>query len=104
MKNTIVTYLLNALTGWVAGMLTILGMSAIWLQIFPVEERTGQDAGIQAVLMFVMLILSPVSIIGGLIGGRIPKEGRRDQLIYAAVISILLTTPFTCFLLWYTGF
>jgi hypothetical protein len=97
--------LVNAATGWVAGMLTILGMSAIWLKVFPVIERSGQGQGIPIVLLMVMLILSPISISGGLIGGRIPKEGRRrDQIIYAAVTSLFMTTPFTCFLLWYTGF
>jgi len=105
MLKKIVNHLLNALTGLVAGSLTTLGLSFLWLKLFPVIDRTGQGPGLPLVLLILLGILSPVSAIGGLIGGAVPKEGgRKDQLIYAVIISVFLTIPFAIFLLWYTGF
>ena len=50
-------------------------------------------------------MVSPFAIIGGLVGGMIPKEGsRKDQLVYAAIIAAFLTAPVALFLFWYTGF
>lgn len=105
MIKKIVNLCLYGLTGLVAGSLTTLGLSVVWLNIFPVIERTGEGAGLPVVLTFILGVLAPVSIIGGLIGGLIPREGgRKDHLIYAAIISVFITFPFAAFLFWYTGF
>lgn len=105
MAKKIVSLLLSALTGLVAGSLTTLGLSFLWLRFLPVVDRTGQGPGLPLVLLVILGILSPVSIIGGLVGGSIPKEGgRKDQTIYAVIISCFLTIPFALFTLWYTGF
>jgi hypothetical protein len=102
---TIVSHLLNALTGWIIGILTTLVLSFLWLNVIPVVDRTGQGPGLPMVVLSLIVIVSPVSIIGGFLGGMIPKEGgRKDQAIYAAILSAFLTTPFALFLLWYTGF
>jgi len=96
---------LYGLTGLVAGSLTTLLLGFIWLNIFPVIERTGQGSGLTAVLTFILGVLSPISIIAGIIGGLIPREGSmKDHLLYAAIISVFTTFPFAAFLFWYTGF
>ena len=105
MIKQIVNYILNALMGWFIGILTTLVLSFIWLNVIPVVDRTGQGPGLPMVILALIEMVSPVSIIGGFLGGMIPKEGgRRDQAIYAAILGAFLTTPFALFLLWYTGF
>jgi hypothetical protein len=105
MIKQLIEILIRALIGFVAGSLTTLVLSFLWLKLFPIIDRTGQGSGLPLALLFILAILSPVSIIGGLIGGAIPKEGgRKDQLTYAAIISSFLTIPFALFVLWFTGF
>jgi hypothetical protein len=105
MIKKIVDYLFNALTGWVIGLFTTLVLCVVWLNIIPVMNRTGQGSGLPMIILVLMEMVSPVSIIGGFLGGLIPKEGgRKDQAIYAAFISAFLTTPVALFLFWYTGF
>ena len=70
----IAQHLLNALSGWIAGLLITLGFSYIWQQIFPVIDRTGQGSSLPTVLTIILLIITPVSIAGGVIGGRLPRE------------------------------
>jgi hypothetical protein len=105
MIKKIVSHLLNALTGWITGILTTLVLSFLWLNVIPVMNRTGHGPGLLMVVLALIEIVSPVSIIGGFLGGMIPKEGgRKDQTIYAAILSAFLTTPVALFLFWYTGF
>ncbi len=105
MIKTILNYLTNALTGLVAGLITMLALGWLWLHIIPVIDRTGVGAGLVAVLIYVAGYVTPVSIIGGFLGGLIPKEGtRKDQLFYAALVGGGLTTPVSLFLYWYTAF
>jgi hypothetical protein len=103
--NKIVNHFLNALWGWIIGILTTLVLSFLWLNIIPVVDRTGQGPGLPMVILILIEMVSPFSIIGGFLGGMIPKEGgRKDQAIYAAFLSAFLTTPVALFLFWYTGF
>lgn len=105
MLKKIVNHLLNTITGWVVGLLTTLGLSFLWLNIIPVIDRTGHGPGLPVILLIIMGMVSPVSVIGGFIGGMIPKEGgRKDQMIYAAIMGAFLTTPLALFVFWYTGF
>ena len=97
-------HLLNALVGWIAGLIFTVGFSYIWQKILPVVERTGQGATLPIVLTFILALLTPLTIAGGVIGGRLPREGGRTQmLIYAALFGALFSIPFSCFLFWYTG-
>jgi hypothetical protein len=96
--------LFNALSGWVAGLLITAGFSFIWQQIFPVIDRSGQGPGVLIVLSIILLIVSPIAIAGGIIGGRIPKEGGAlQQVLYAAFFGAIFPLPFACFLFWYTA-
>jgi hypothetical protein len=93
-----------ALTGWIAGLLVTVGFSFLWLRVLPVVERTGQGAGFFSALGLILLLVSPAPLVGGLVGGRLPKEGGlKNQLAYAAIFGILFALPFACFLFWYTG-
>ena len=105
MIQKIVNHILNAITGWIIGILTTLALSFLWLNVIPVVDRVGQGPNLPTIVLILMGMVSPVSIIGGLLGGMIPKEGgRKDQAVYAAILSAFMTTPFALFLLWYTGF
>lgn len=95
---------LFALTGWVAGLLITLGVGMI---LFPAVEgithslRTGPDPILFA---FVVLLVSPTTLLGGLIGGRMPKEGGPGgQYLMAAILGIVASLPFSCLSFWYTG-
>ena len=97
-------HLLNALVGWISGLLIAIGFSYLWHVALPVVDRTGQGAGIPIILTLILIILTPITIAGGVIGGRLPREGGRNQiLIYAAIFGALFAIPFSCFLFWYTG-
>jgi hypothetical protein len=105
MMKKIVNLLLNILTGWVAGILTLLVLSSVWRNVFPVVDRSGEGPYLPYVLLLLALMVSPFSALGGFIGGRLSREGgRQEQLIYAAVFGLFLTVPVGIFLLWYTAF
>lgn len=97
-------HLLNALCGWAAGVILSAGFSLLWQKLLPVIDRTGQGAGMYLVLGIILSIISPFAIAGGIIGGRIPREGGRNwQMVSAAAFGALFPLPFSCFLFWYTG-
>ena len=101
----IVNHIINALTGWIIGIITTLVLGFLWLNVIPVMDRTGQGPGLPTVILILILMASPFSILGGFFGGMIPKEGgRKDQAIYAAILGAFLTTPVALFFFWYTGF
>jgi len=51
--------------------------------------------------LFVLAAASLPAIIGGVVGGRIPKEGgRNQQLLVAAIFGIILALPCGCYGLW----
>jgi hypothetical protein len=97
-------HLRNAFSGLVAGLLITAGFAWLWQQLFPVIDRTGQGAGLPVVLSFILALVAPLAIAGGIIGGRLPKEGGPiQQLWYSMLFGALLPIPFACFLFWYTG-
>ncbi len=101
----ILRHLRNALVGWAAGLLFCFGFSALWRQAMPVVDRTGQGAALPVVLLLILALVSPFAIAGGIIGGRLPKEGGIvQQILYAILFGALFPVPFSCFLFWYTGF
>jgi hypothetical protein len=97
-------YLLYALVGWLAGLVMTVAFSWFWQAIFPVIERTGQGAGLPIVLSIILFLVTPLAIAGGIIGGRLQREGGRgSQLLFAAIFGVLFIIPVSCFLFWYTG-
>lgn len=100
----IVDHIVNALTGWIAGLAITVGFSFLYQVVFPVEDRTGQGPGMLIALMIILLIITPIAIAGGVIGGRMPKEGGKlEQIKYAILFGAIFSIPFSCFLFWYTG-
>ncbi len=94
-----------ALVGWVAGMLTSLGMSALLPKILPIAGRISamESSGKSQVLLLVLIVISPVSLIGGLVGSRLVREGgRNEQILYAALFGFIFTLPVMC-ILYYIG-
>jgi hypothetical protein len=97
-------HLINALSGWAAGLLTTILFSLLWKQILPVVDRTGEGASLLPAILIILTLLTPITLAGGVIGGRVPREGgARQMIIYALVFGCLFALPFSCFLFWYTG-
>jgi hypothetical protein len=96
--------ILSALVGWIAGMVSLLVWSFLWPQIMPMAGRASALPGFWKMLLVLMLVMTPFGLVGGLIGGRLAREGgRRGQFIYAAALGALLTVVFGTCAFWYTG-
>jgi CBS domain containing-hemolysin-like protein len=92
----------NALTGLAAGWLVTVGFNYIWQKVFPIEERTSIEPYHLMALGVILLAVALPAIAGGVIGGRIPKEGGvKNQFILAALFGALFVLPFACFIFWY---
>lgn len=95
-----------ALTGWVVGAIAIAGVGFAWPTIFPAIIRSdhyyGAGPSLVTVIAFAIIFASPGGLIGGIIGGRIPREGgRNEQLVMAAIMGVILALPFACSGLWF---
>ena len=97
----------TAAAGWLAGVLGLVLLSIAWPSIFPgfVNFRhyvaTGPAPNLVLIILIVLAAASLPAIIGGVIGGRIPKEGgSRQQLLMAAIFGVVLAAPCGCFGLW----
>ena len=56
------------------------------------------------ILAVILLIVSPAALVGGLVGGRLPKEGGQlGQLIMAAICGIIVAVPLSCAGFWVSG-
>jgi hypothetical protein len=99
-----------ALTGWLGGVVITLVMGFVWPQIFPgivnVEHYYGDGPGLITIIGIALLVISPASLVGGLIGGRVSLEGGEiGQRLIAAIFGIVFTIPFDCVVfLYFTGF
>ena len=92
----------NALTGLVAGWLATVGFNFIWQKVIPIEERTSIGPYQLTAFGVILLAVALPAIAGGVIGGRMPKEGGvKNQLILAAIFGALFVLPFACFIFWY---
>ena len=96
--------MLFALVGWLAGLCATLGNGFV---IFPALVGNPPALGLGAqflILGAVLLLVTPAALIGGLIGGRLPKEGGRNgQLIMAGILGVLAALPLSCVGFWYSG-
>jgi hypothetical protein len=103
-RMTLRENLLFALTGWLAGVCIMLGVGFI---IFPALVGTPHSFGAgpdRFILLLVVLLVSPAALVGGLVGGRLPKEGGQfGQLLMAAIAGIMAAVPVSCVGFWYTG-
>jgi len=99
-----------ALTGWLAGVMTSLIMGFLWPQVFPgivnVEHYYGDGPSLITIIGIGILVMSPASLIGGIVGGRVSIEGgEASQRLIAVIFGIFFTMPFACAVfLYFTGF
>ena len=101
---TIRQNLLFALTGWVAGLCSILAIALIIFPIFFGISKSIRTLPDLLAFALVVLLVSPAALLGGLIGSRATREGGRNgQLIMAAVVGIIAAVPLSCIAFWYTG-
>lgn len=102
----ILKFLRFALIGWIAGILFTLLVGLIWPAIFPgithpEHYYIGAILTLQSTIVISMMVASLPALIGGIIGGFLPREGgSRDQQIAAAIGGIILSIPFGCFNYW----
>jgi MFS family permease len=96
-----------AIAGWVAGVLALIFLSLVWPNVLPGfvhynhYDPTGPAPNLVLIVGVILAAASLPAIIGGVIGGRIPKEGGdRQQLMVAAIFGIILALPIGCFGLW----
>ncbi len=95
-------YLQNAFTGLAAGLLITVGFSYIWQFVIPIEDRTSRGPYQLSVFGIILLLVALPALAGGIIGGRIPKEGGvRNQLVLALLFGAFFVLPFACFIFWY---
>ena len=99
-------HLLFAFTGWTAGAFATLLCGLIGPLVFPglvqVSHYSSPGPGLPFVVGAVLVVVSPVALVGGLIGGRLPKEGgRQDQILSALIFGALAALPFGCVVLWF---
>jgi len=98
--------LVFALIGWAVGVMAIIGIGLVWPTIFPAIVRNnhyyGDGPSLLTIIEFAIIFASPGGLVGGFIGGLIPKEGgRNEQLIMAGIMGIILALPFACLGLWF---
>jgi len=93
------------LAGWIAGILTVLALTAIWPAFFPgISNEQHYDTppiATSFILIVTLVIATPAAIIGGFIGSRLPREGgSTEQTLVAVVVGAILAVPFACMSLW----
>lgn len=98
-------YLRFAIAGWIGGVASTLLFAYLWTKFFPaivnVEHYDVNYPALTSTLAITLLIITPVAIIGGIIGSRLPREGgRTEQTIAAVLIGAILVIPFGCISLW----
>ena len=79
-----------------------LAWSYLWPKIFPIEERASALPGGWKLLITIMLIISPFALVGGFLGGRLPKEGgRKEVILYSALFGAIAALLFGTCGFWY---
>ena len=95
-----------ALLGWLAGGLSTLVVGLIWPAIFPgvlhpEHYFVGESLGLSNTILINVIIASLPALIGGVVGGILPREGgSQEQLMAAAFGGVILSIPFNCFNYW----
>ena len=96
-----------AVVGWLAGAAAFLVLAFVWPNVLPGfvhynhYDPTGPAPSLVLIVGVILAAASLPAIIGGVVGGNIPKEGgNRQQLLMAAIFGIILALPIGCFGLW----
>jgi hypothetical protein len=90
--------------GWIAGTLLTLLTGFLLAPAIMGHPHSLQDPVDQIVLGMVLLGMTPGALLGGIVGGRMSREGGdRSQLIMAGLIGLLFSLPIGCIGFWYLG-
>ena len=97
-------HLLFAGVGWIAGLCSTLGLALIIIPaIIGGEQAYSRGPGL-LILALILLIVTPAALVGGIVGGRLPKEGGQlGQLIMAAICGMIVAVPLSCAGFWVSG-
>ena len=97
----------HAVLGWVGGAVTTVAFGLFLLAAFPGIVRLSPDGaqpGLPLVLGMTLLTVTPFALIGGVLGGRVAREGgEAEQRWMAAIFGALLSLPAACFNFWAFG-
>lgn len=99
-----------ALTGWLGGVATTIVLGLLWPIIFPaiinVENYYGEGPGLLTIIGITLLVMTPASLVGGIVGGRASIEGGEvSQRMISVIFGVVFTVPFGCAVfLFFTGF
>ena len=96
----------HALAGWLAGVgataLCGLAGPAVFPGLVQTSHYPYQIPSLSVVVALVLLVVSPLALVAGFVGGRVPREGGRgEQLLVSAVFGALIALPVACVGLWY---
>jgi hypothetical protein len=103
----IVQWLRFAASGWLAGVVALVLLSLVWPNIFPGfvnyqhYDPTGAPPNLVLIVLIDLAAASLPAIIGGIVGGQLPKEGgSRQQYMMAAIFGLIFALPCGCGGLW----
>ena len=101
-------HLLYAAAGWLAGASATLLCGIVGPAVFPGLVQAGHYPNpipaLPLVVVVVLIVVSPLALLAGLVGGRLPSEGgRSEQILVAGVFGALIALPAACVGLWYFG-
>ncbi len=97
-------YLRFAGIGWLSGIFWIMFLAFVILPNTFGSSSSLSTPADQLTLGLALLIITPEALLGGIIGGRIMREGgTTSQALMAAVIGAVFTIPVACISLWYLG-
>ena len=103
----IVRWLQFAVSGWVAGTVALVLLSLVWPNIFPGfvnyqhYDPTGAPPNLVGIVLIDLAAASLPALIGGIVGGNVPKEGgNRQQLVMAGIFGVIFALPCGCGGLW----
>lgn len=84
-------------------------MGVIWTVAFPAIVRLdhyyGTGPSVPSLIVLGFLVSSPFTLVAGIVGGRLIREGgRTEQLVAALVLGFLAALPFAGCSFWvFTG-
>jgi hypothetical protein len=90
--------------GWIAGALLIILVGFVMAPAITGHPHSLLDPIDLMVLGLALLGMTPGGLLGGVVGGRIAREGGgQSQQITAALMGIVFSFPFGCMGLWLLG-
>jgi MFS family permease len=98
-QNRFPQFILHAGVGLLADAVGSLVIGVIFPIAFPsivrLDHYYGVGPSVPWLMVLAFLVSVPFSLVGGIVGGRVIREGgRREQLMAAAILGFLAALPF----------